>query len=182
MPPPSWLLPLLRPRPFLLFGTQSAPQFILNTLKLALFTHLVWEHFYAVAPCIGPSMLPTLSIEGTLVLHSKLHSRGRGCKAGDLVSAIHPMDSSVYVLKRIIGMPGDFVCVDPDPEGEGGRMIQIPEGHCWLAGDNLPLSRDSRKYGPVPLGLIRAKVIASIWPLRRYENGLVLVEDPESRI
>jgi len=70
-------------------------------------------------------MLPTLSIDGTLVLHSKLHSRGRGCKVGDLVSAIHPMDSSVYVLKRIIGMPGDFVCVDPDPEGGGGRMIQV---------------------------------------------------------
>jgi len=46
---------------------------------------------------------------------------------GDLVSAIHPMDSSIYVLKRIIGMPGDFVCVDPDPEGAGGRMIQVGE-------------------------------------------------------
>ena len=59
------------------------------------------------------------------MLHSKLHSRGRGCKVGDLVSAIHPMDSSVFVLKRIIGMPGDFVCVDPDPEGEGGAMVQV---------------------------------------------------------
>lgn len=72
-------------------------------------------------------MLPTLNIEGNLVLHSKLHSRGRGCKVGDLVSAVHPMDSSVWVLKRIVGMPGDFVCVDPDPEGEGGGrgMIQV---------------------------------------------------------
>ena len=37
---------------------------------------------------------------------------------------------------------------------------QVPQGHCWLVGDNLPASRDSRDFGPVPLGLIRGKAIA----------------------
>ena len=38
----------------------------------------------------------------------------------------------------------------------------MPEGHCWLIGDNLPESRDSRTYGPVPLALIKGKVIARL--------------------
>ena len=81
------------------------------------------------------------------------------------------MDSEVYVLKRVVGMPGDFVCVDPE-DGGGGMMVRVPEGHCWLAGDNVAHSRDSRVYGPVSLGLIRAKAVARIWPNMGWiENG-----------
>ena len=40
----------------------------------------------------------------------------------------------------------------------------MPEGHCWMLGDNLPESRDSRTYGPVPLGLITGKGVARVWP------------------
>lgn len=41
----------------------------------------------------------------------------------------------------------------------------MPEGHCWVLGDNLPESRDSRVYGPLPLALITAKGVARVWPL-----------------
>lgn len=57
--------------------------------------------------------------------------------------------------------------------------LQIPEGHCWLAGDNAPESRDSRDYGPLPLALVKGKVIARIWPLSEckwIENGLQPVQ------
>ena len=40
----------------------------------------------------------------------------------------------------------------------------MPEGHCWLLGDNEDASRDSRTYGPLPMALIRGKVTAKIWP------------------
>lgn len=82
--------------------------------------------------------------------------------------------------KRIIGMPGDFVsvvtpgrqdsdleAVDTDKKWASVReqVIQVPEGHCWVAGDNLEWSRDSRLYGPLPLGLVRAKVLAVALPI-----------------
>ena len=35
--------------------------------------------------------------------------------------------------------------------------MQVPEGHCWVLGDNLTESRDSRVYGPIPLALVRGK-------------------------
>ncbi len=38
----------------------------------------------------------------------------------------------------------------------------MPEGHCWLIGDNLPESRDSRTFGPLPLALIKGKVVAHL--------------------
>ena len=83
--------------------------------------------------------------------------------------------------KRVIGMPGDFVsvmtaarrdddieAVDVDEKWAKVReeVIRVPEGHCWIAGDNLEWSRDSRLFGPLPLGLVRAKVLAVILPSR----------------
>lgn len=120
-------------------------------------------------------------------------------KVGDLVDFEHPLVPGTGAIKRVVGMPGDFVVWDPPAGGgevimgEGGlverlgggdfyggkgkqrMMLQIPEGHCWVLGDNMPESRDSRTYGPLPLGLIKGKVLAKVWPLREakwLENNL----------
>ncbi len=37
------------------------------------------------------------------------------------------------------------------------QNIIIPKGQVWLAGDNEANSRDSRVYGPVPLGLLQGR-------------------------
>jgi inner membrane protease subunit 1 len=112
-----------------------------------------------------------------IIAISKLQRRGRNIKVGDIVSFAHPMIPNARGAKRVIGMPGDFVCVmtpgKTDAEIEdhsivGGEvkeeMFQVPEGHCWLAGDNLDWSRDGRIFGPVPLGLVKGKVVAVVWP------------------
>jgi len=42
----------------------------------------------------------------------------------------------------------------------------------------LPFSNDSRHYGPVPLALVRGKVIARFKPMPKFfENGLKDIED-----
>ena len=48
----------------------------------------------------------------------------------------------------------------------------MPQGHCWVVGDNLSVSRDSRDYGPVPIGLVTGKVLATLWPFEWIENGM----------
>lgn len=72
-------------------------------------------------------MLPTINIEGDFIVISKLYSRGRGVGVGDLVSYVHPVDGpGVHVCKRVIGMPGDFVVVDPmGAIGTPGDMVQV---------------------------------------------------------
>ncbi len=57
---------------------------------------------------------------------------------------------------------------------------KVPAGHCWVVGDNLPDSRDSRYFGPLPLALIKGKVIAKTWPLGEFrwiENTLLNPSD-----
>ncbi len=46
-------------------------------------------------------------------------------------------------------------------------------------GDNLPYSRDSRHFGPMPMALIKGKVVAKVFPWRErkwIENGLEAVQ------
>lgn len=43
-------------------------------------------------------------------------------------------------------------------------------------GDNMTVSRDSRDFGPVPLGLVKGKVLATLFPFRWIEPGLTPVE------
>ncbi|CAF9908054.1 hypothetical protein IMSHALPRED_006568 [Imshaugia aleurites] len=83
-------------------------------------------------------------------------------------------------VKRVMGMPGDFVVKDGG-EGRGKMMIQVPDGHCWVLGDNIPESRDSRFYGPIPLALIKGKVVARVSPwsdMGWIENNLQRPEEP----
>lgn len=109
-------------------------------------------------------MYPTLSDRGTLVLHSRLALRLTPLERGNLVTAISPFDPTHQVLKRVIGLPGDTICVDPTGERSGTKSewCTVPKGHVWIAGDNTSNSTDSRDYGPVPLAMVRGKVIARV--------------------
>ncbi|KAK3651635.1 hypothetical protein LTR56_004364 [Elasticomyces elasticus] len=118
---------------------------------------------------------------GESVVVSKWFRRGRGLRVGDLVSFKHPINMGENAVKRILGMPGDFVAVGgargagQGGEGGGGRMLQVPAGHCWIVGDNLTWSRDSRIYGALPLGLVTGKVLGVVsWKdgWRRLDSGL----------
>ncbi|EGX51349.1 hypothetical protein AOL_s00054g419 [Orbilia oligospora ATCC 24927] len=141
-------------------------------IKLLAFTHLVVSKVFIISQCEGPSMLPTLPTSGSVIVNN-LHSRGRCIKVGDLIAAHRPDDMDVMLLKRVIGMPGDYVVTDPMAAGSGEEtmMVKVPEGHCWIAGDNLSHSIDSRFYGPVPLALVMGKVVAQVAGGRRWFSG-----------
>ncbi|KAF3930607.1 hypothetical protein ABW19_dt0205028 [Dactylella cylindrospora] len=138
--------------------------YLITAVKFLAFCHVFASKFLMIGVCEGPSMLPTFPNTTSSILMNHLYSRGRGVKVGDLVTANRPDEMGVMLLKRVIGMPGDYVVVDPIAAGRGEEtmMVRVPEGHCWIGGDNLPYSIDSRYYGPIPLGLVRSKVIAQI--------------------
>ncbi|KAK4104702.1 LexA/Signal peptidase [Parathielavia hyrcaniae] len=169
---------------------------ILNTLKFVALTHLIWEYVVSMSPASGPSMLPTFEVVGEWLLVSRLHRSGRGIAVGDVVAYNIPINDEMGV-KRVLGMPGDYVLMDTPLDGDGGdgdckgggggggggggSMIQVPRGHCWIVGDNLAASRDSRFFGPVPLALIRGKVIASVRSFSEFRwitNSLRKADSP----
>lgn len=144
--------------------------------KFLAFTHLFVEYGYSTAPAVGPSMLPTFEILGEWLLVSRQHRYGRRVEVGDLVAYNIPINDGVGV-KRVLGLPGDYVLLDAPGSGSDA-MIQVPKGHCWIVGDNMAASRDSRIFGPVPLALIRGKVIGRIKPFQFQwiENPLQQVD------
>ncbi|GHJ84546.1 hypothetical protein NliqN6_0948 [Naganishia liquefaciens] len=203
----------------------AARRSTITTLQLLAAFHLLTTDLAEVRLCSGFSMLPTLSHEGDFVLISPVPVRGYesrlaraargevadgwGIKRGDIVVATSPTDPSKTVCKRVIGLEGDIIEIDPSlrstrrrakkdsapppptweqidashretlrasstppallspvfPSPRGAKShVHIPRGHVWLAGDNLSNSTDSRAYGPVPVALLKGKVLARVWP------------------
>ncbi|KAI1197209.1 peptidase S24/S26A/S26B/S26C [Nemania serpens] len=166
---------------------------LVATVQTFAITHLVYAYGMSLSFGSGPSMLPTFLVVNEWFLTDKRYRRGRGVRVGDCVVYAIPTKPGQEGVKRVMGMPGDYVLLNSPPssavlemlDGDGpglgggggggsagvgvdrvGRrvgsenMIQVPQGHCHIVGDNLPWSLDSRDFGPIPLALIKGKVIA----------------------
>ena len=94
---------------------------------------------WVLARVSGPSMSPTLR-HGDRVLVRRL-GPGRAVDPGDVVLARFPAGPDAVVVKRV-------------------RRL-LPDGRCWVEGDNEFVDRDSRAFGPaVALG----RVLFRLWP------------------
>lgn len=113
----------------------------------------------------GPSMLPTFETSGEVAIESILSHRlaPYNLIRGELISLKSPVKPNRIICKRIIGLPGDVVCVDPTgSKAPSVEHVIVPKGYIWIAGDNTACSTDSRDYGPVSMGLIRGRIIARV--------------------
>ncbi|EMR88179.1 putative mitochondrial inner membrane protease subunit protein [Botrytis cinerea BcDW1] len=149
------------------------------TLKSLFIYHLFHTYFYSLETGSGPSMLPTISVSNDWFLISRAYRRGRDVQVGDIVSFESVVEPGQKAFKRVLGLEGDCVMMGTPGSGET-QMIRIPEGHCWVVGDNLEWSRDSRMFGPIPMALIKGKIIARVlpWSERKwFENDLKPVVD-----
>lgn len=100
---------------------------VTQVTKLGFAIHFILEYVGATA---GPSMLPTIAVRGDWVWIDKSYRRGRWIKVGDVVSMKHPLMPEEGAIKRVVGMPGDFVMRDT-PDADGGRGMMIQVGHAW---------------------------------------------------
>ena len=80
-----------------------------------------------------------------------------------------------YWVKRVIGKPGDILEFKEDYIIRNGEkieeeyltetpiyseeVVEVPEGHIYVLGDNRSVSYDSRNIGPVPL----ENAIGKVW-------------------
>lgn len=133
------------------------------------------------------SMLPTLKI-GDRVLIEKLTYHLALPHRGDIVVFTPPTavtaygyDTSVPWIKRVIGLPGDRVCVQEGRVWINGRAIhenyleeppmytmperEVPAGNLFVLGDNRNHSIDSHIWGTVPLDRVIGRASFRFWPL-----------------
>ena len=75
---------------------------------------------------------------------------------GDVVVVEHPDRPGYEMVKRLVGLPGDRVA---------DRTLGDDE--LWIEGDYAPTSTDSRQFGPVRAGALKAKVLLVYWPPER---------------
>lgn len=116
----------------------------------------------------GSSMQPALNPGGPQairdrVLVDKLSSRIYTYKRGDVVVLRSPRHPKKLLVKRLIGLEGDWLLVSGRKD-----IVKVPKGQCWIEGDNAACSEDSASvYGPVPLALIQGRVLGVFWPPAR---------------
>lgn len=108
-----------------------------------------------------------------------------------------PEDDHGYLIKRVIGLPGDRVqcCNDfgqllvngvpidepylnSDVAGQPASStpfdVTVPEGHVWVLGDNRDHSGDSRAHmdapggGFVPIASVVGRAVLISWPVERW--------------
>ena len=132
--------------------------------KFAAILYVMNNYVFEVTMCVGPSMLPTLNVLGDILIVGKLSLLTGGLAVGDVVISKSPAEKSHTVCKRIKGFGGDRVRVSRRHGNDIARTICVPDGCVWLEGDNPRNSTDSRTYGPVPMKLIRGKVLLRVWP------------------
>lgn len=171
-------------------------------LLVVLFKTVVFRMFFVPSA----SMEPTLQINDHLVTEL-VSSRFDGYHAGDIVVFRDPdnwlgndaadeelnvlqilgilPESRGYLVKRVIGEPGDVVEGLPDgtilvnnvplPEDYAALPAEsepftatVTPGHYWMMGDNRGNSTDSRFHGEVAESDFVGKVVFRLMPLDRF--------------
>ena len=157
-------------------------------------TLLIGDHILVSKFSYGthiPNEIPFLDIKlfDDIVLFSKVPQRG------DIIVFKFPKDERRDFIKRVIGLPGDFLEVrrqkiyinkklfedtharhtDPAsndsfvPRDDFGPVL-VPEGYVFVMGDNRENSQDSRYWGFLNIKKIRGKALMIYWSWNRIDN------------
>lgn len=163
------------PRP----GVQRARKVVLIgvTLIVALIT-VNWR-VATVVDIPSTSMLPTLRVDDR-VLVDKVGFHMTGLHRGDLVVVAMPVPQRYWIVKRVVGLPGDRMECRADavyrngapipgtgPGALGCDPVTVPAGSMYLLGDDATVSMDSRQFGPVAQSTVVGRLVGRVWPVTR---------------
>ena len=168
-------------------------EFIIDTSKYILTMVIVIfiiMYVATVQQIIGTSMESKYKDQDIVILN-KLHYRFFKIKRFDVVSLKY--DGSKYLIKRVIGLPGDNIEYKNNKLFINGKKIEeyfldketntedfslttlgyekIPKDMYLVLGDNRENSLDSREIGLVKRKDILGKIKLRIWPINKF--GLV---------
>jgi inner membrane protease subunit 1 len=88
---------------------------LLATAQTFALTHVVWAYGVSIGFGWGPSMMPTFLATNEWFVTDKRYRRGRGVQVGDCIVYAIPVEPGEEGLKRVMGMPGDYVLLNSPP-------------------------------------------------------------------
>lgn len=128
------------------------------------------DRFAYVARVEGASMQPFLNPKGRsngdIVLLNRWSVRKYEVQRGDIVSVVSPSNPQQKIIKRVIGLEGDYIRT----LSYRNRYVRVPDGHFWIEGDHHGHSLDSNSFGPVSVGLLHGRASHIIWPPHRWQK------------
>ncbi|UVI30887.1 signal peptidase I [Paenibacillus spongiae] len=160
-----------------------------RTLSIAL-TVVLLLHFFVfnLSTVEGQSMEPTL-YEGEWLFVNKFSYLIGGPDRGEVVILKDPtnrLEKKEYLVKRVIGVPGDTIEIREGQLYRNGELIvepytdteiedldfgpyKVDEGMYFVMGDNrhARASLDSRSFGAVSEDLIRGRADFILWPIAK---------------
>jgi signal peptidase I len=145
----------------------------------------------------GSSMVPTLVDEERMLVNRFVYIQSPislfgndrylfgGPRRGDIVVFHPPTGSETDFVKRIIGVPGDWIDLDGESvyvngvkttyvDGSTARRhedypVQVPEGEYFVLGDNRRVSIDSRNWGFVQADELVGRTWIVWWPFTEFQ-------------
>lgn len=161
-------------------------EFIKDTFKyliVIITVILVVVYVVSLQQVVGPSMTPNY-LEGNIFVLNKIKYRFTNPKRFEVV--VVKYDNSQNFIKRVIGVPGDYIEYRDNILYVNGEQTEepfkiegttndftlkdlghdiIPEDYYLVLGDNRSNSKDSREIGLVKKEAILGKVHFKVWPL-----------------
>ncbi|WP_026297480.1 signal peptidase I [Paenibacillus daejeonensis] len=163
-----------------------------KTLAIALIVVLLLHVFvFNLSTVEGQSMEPTLVEKEWLFVNKFVYLIGKPSHEDVVILEDPDAIPGVrdYLVKRVIGVPGDEIEIRNHQLYRNGELIierytdvaidgpdlgprVIEEGHYFVMGDNRHprASRDSRSFGTVPEDVIRGRADLILWPITRINS------------
>lgn len=157
--------------------------FILLLLVFGFEVWLLFRSMFVATMITSSSMEPTLHRGDAVIVKRMRFTPDNPPKRGELVFFRDPITKRDWLVKRVIGLPGETLIIWGGRVYINGKPLQepyisatveeygmwrIPQDAVFVMGDNRPFSSDSRDFGPVPLELIEGKVVFRYFPLERF--------------
>lgn len=164
-------------------------EFLIDVSKYVLFALTVFiliVYIVSLQQVVGPSMEPNFN-DGDILILNKINYRLFDIKRGQIIS--FKDNSSKYLIKRVIGIPGDNIEYKENKLYINDKLYQedyldtntttndfklkdlgydeIPNDMYLVLGDNRTNSLDSRKLGLIKKADIVGKVMFRIFPVNK---------------
>jgi signal peptidase I len=164
------------------FYLLDARYWLRDLILSLLLAFIVIVFFYQPVQVEGTSMMPELYNHERIFINKFVY-RFEVIHRFDIIVFHYPLDPSKSYIKRVVGLPGEWVSIhngvvyiDAKPlkepfippsylDHDNYPSSFVPKANYFVLGDHRDDSNDSRVWGTVPRRYIYGKAVFVYWPL-----------------